>query len=153
MQTLPLIDFDMLLQTASEATAAYIETGIDPLTGLPDRKVWDIERRKPCTARYLLYLDLNGLKAVNDTHGHTIGDMYLRTAAANLKERFQRKTDAVFHPHGDEFIVLTDHAPNPDDFPKFSIGCVEIIDGDIAQAVIGADAAMYVAKRAKKAQR
>lgn len=150
MLTIPTIDFDAILQTLSEATSAYYDAGIDPLTELPGRKVWETERRKPTTARYLLYLDLDGLKAVNDTHGHAMGDEYLRAAATNLKAQFKRSADAIFHPHGDEFIILTDHVPDPADFPEFSIGCVEIVDGDIAQAVIAADAVMYQAKRAKK---
>ena len=79
MLTIPTIDFDAILQTLSEATSAYYDAGIDPLTELPGRKVWETERRKPTTARYLLYLDLDGLKAVNDTHGHAMGDEYLST--------------------------------------------------------------------------
>lgn len=55
----------------------------------------------------LIYLDLNGFKAINDSHGHAAGDAALR-AVADLIAAHVRETDAVGRLGGDEFgIVLT----------------------------------------------
>jgi len=55
----------------------------------------------------LIYIDLNGFKAINDAHGHAAGDAALR-AVADLIAAHVRETDAVGRLGGDEFgIVLT----------------------------------------------
>lgn len=55
----------------------------------------------------LLYLDLNGFKKINDTHGHAAGDAALRQVA-ELIAAHVRETDAVGRLGGDEFgVVLT----------------------------------------------
>jgi len=58
--------------------------------------------------RYLLYIDLDGFKAVNDTHGHRQGDALL----AELAERFlsvSGKHAVVARIGGDEFVVASEH--------------------------------------------
>jgi diguanylate cyclase (GGDEF)-like protein len=52
-----------------------------------------------------LVIDLDGLKAVNDSHGHDVGDELLRHAAAILKQTL-RKSDAVGRWGGDEFVLF-----------------------------------------------
>jgi diguanylate cyclase (GGDEF)-like protein/PAS domain S-box-containing protein len=84
----------------------------DELTGLPnrgvleDRTVLALNRqrreRKPIS---LLYLDLDGFKRVNDTHGHDAGD-YLLVAVAKRLTALVRPTDVVSRLGGDEFAIL-----------------------------------------------
>lgn len=60
----------------------------------------------PCT---LIFIDVDGLKAINDTHGHLAGDEVLRAVGELLQSNF-RSTDIVGRFGGDEFVVF---APGP----------------------------------------
>jgi diguanylate cyclase (GGDEF)-like protein/PAS domain S-box-containing protein len=84
----------------------------DDLTGLINRRRFqdDLERHLAEGRRYgmtgaLLLLDLDGLKAVNDTHGHSAGDRVLQGVAETLRSRL-RGSDVVARIGGDEFAVL-----------------------------------------------
>lgn len=84
----------------------------DALTGLPNRRAlletlpeaMSRARRvgRPCA---LLFLDMDGFKAVNDNHGHEEGDELLRQFGARLAQGV-RKTDMVARLAGDEFVVV-----------------------------------------------
>lgn len=84
----------------------------DALTRLPNRLKLNDEMEL-ALARYretgfrfaLLFLDLDGFKKVNDSHGHDAGDELLVEIARRLREAV-RETDAVVRLGGDEFIVL-----------------------------------------------
>jgi diguanylate cyclase (GGDEF)-like protein len=80
----------------------------DVLTGLPNRAYLReaIEARRDGLAA-LLYLDLDGFKAVNDTHGHGTGDQLLQAVADRLRKS-TRPSDVVARIGGDEFVILTD---------------------------------------------
>jgi diguanylate cyclase (GGDEF)-like protein/PAS domain S-box-containing protein len=60
----------------------------------------------------IVFLDLDKLKAVNDTFGHAGGDRLL-VAAANRLRGAARKCDSISRIGGDEFIVICPHVPDP----------------------------------------
>ncbi len=53
----------------------------------------------------MILMDLDNFKAINDTHGHNIGDNYLRELAGTLTEFF-RKVDMIGRWGGEEFLIL-----------------------------------------------
>ena len=84
----------------------------DPLTGLLNRAGLQIafERAQALAARagYPLSLaltDLDGLKRINDTHGHALGDRVLRRLAEIFTQSL-RRSDRVARWGGDEFVIL-----------------------------------------------
>ncbi len=60
-----------------------------------------LEKKRDC---YVVYLDLDGLKTVNDTFGHEEGDWYIQSAAKCIKESFPN--DSIARIGGDEFLVV-----------------------------------------------
>jgi diguanylate cyclase (GGDEF)-like protein/PAS domain S-box-containing protein len=84
----------------------------DALTGLPNRKqlenklhdaIEDAEVRG--TEHVLCFLDLDRFKIINDTAGHSVGDMFLRAATEAIRRQV-RETDLVARLGGDEFAIL-----------------------------------------------
>jgi diguanylate cyclase (GGDEF)-like protein len=101
-------------QAAERATAAAREEVLreasrrDELTGLYNRRgllALAAERVGDAGALWLLFADLDGLKAINDTLGHAAGDRALRDAADVLRATF-RQSDVLARLGGDEFAVL-----------------------------------------------
>ena len=153
----------------------------DALTGLPNRHwlLWylpqAIERaRTRRETLALLFIDLDGFKAINDTMGHAAGDELLRHAAHRLQEAV-RPHDNVVRIGGDEFVVILENHLRVEDAaivarrvifafkPKFkllagtavlgtSIGISSFpSDGDDAATLLqNADVAMYSVKTSGK---
>ncbi len=91
----------------------------DALTGLPNRTlVLDridqmLERsRRANTSCAVLYMDLDGFKAVNDSFGHGVGDRLLQAVALRVSGVL-RHTETVGRMGGDEFVVLAE-SENPE---------------------------------------
>jgi len=85
---------------------------IDHLTGLANRLLFE-QKLSQMLGRpgghnrpfALLLLDLDGFKAINDRHGHAVGDFLLKAVAQRLREEL-RETDVASRLGGDEFAVL-----------------------------------------------
>ncbi len=150
----------------------------DMLTGLPNRRAFDeaLEERA-ATGYTLMFMDLDGFKVVNDRYGHRRGDDLLEASARRLEAALPPEA-LISRFGGDEFCVLlpayssaepalelADHIvavlkePADPTEPEFSsitasIGIVIAPAGAAPpeDPIRDADFAMYVAKRAGKAQ-
>jgi len=89
----------------------------DPLTGLPNRQLFQERFIQALTWAEgnehrvaLLFLDLDGFKTINDTQGHVVGDLLLKSVAQRLKGCL-RGSDTVARLGGDEFVVILPGIP------------------------------------------
>src|SRR5258707_10091195 len=87
----------------------------DELTGMPNRRHFmrEFNRRLALAQRYaeqgaMTLVDMDGFKAINDQHGHEVGDLAL-VSFAQLLTRNVRATDFVARIGGDEFVILMVH--------------------------------------------
>jgi diguanylate cyclase (GGDEF)-like protein len=117
-------EVDRLERELADARAqmAALETRaeIDPLTDVLNRRGFERELKRSLahikrygTTAALLYIDLDGFKAVNDRHGHGAGDALLK-AVATVLARHVRASDVVARLGGDEFGVLLWHLTEAD---------------------------------------
>lgn len=153
---------------------------IDPVTDLPNRRhlvdhLTDAMRRHTRSPGLLalLFLDLDGFKAVNDTHGHETGDGVLREAAARIRSAV-RVDDFVARYGGDEFVIVTEHVEHDGDAEQLarrveealsapftvergivrigaSVGITRLVDASSLDDLLSkADHAMYERKKARR---
>lgn len=149
----------------------------DPLTGLPNRALLH-DRLTQALARAqrteaplaVLFVDLNDFKAINDHHGHRVGDSVLKEVAGRIRA-VVRAHDTAARLGGDEFVVVTEGvdadvvhqvatrlgsavaAPITLDGATFTITCAIGVswspgpETTAAELLDRADQAMYEAKR------
>jgi diguanylate cyclase (GGDEF)-like protein/PAS domain S-box-containing protein len=166
---------DITDRKRAEAAMAHQATH-DALTDLPNRVLLE-DRLQQAIARAqrnrtsvaVLFLDLDRLKAVNDTRGHAVGDQLLTAVAQRLKG-VVRPSDSLARLGGDEFVIVSEGLPVPDGLQALverimgaldepvdldgmalpvtvSIGVAAVgPDGDASTLLRDADAAMYQAK-------
>lgn len=153
----------------------------DKLTGLPNRRLFFerlnqmiLEHERDRNHFTLLFIDLDGFKAVNDTLGHEVGDQVLIETGLRLQQTL-RRSDTAARMGGDEFTVIARHMDGDENIDRFlaklqkrleekiiigahecavgaSIGiAVYPKDGESSESLLQhADAAMYAIKRERK---
>ena len=104
---------------------------LDPLTGLPNRILLNERLVAACASAKrrgsdmaILFVDLDGFKEINDTLGHSTGDLLLQSVAARLRS-LTRTEDAVARTGGDEFVILLEDPV----FVDAAAAAQRIIDG------------------------
>ena len=155
----------------------------DQLTGLPNRTLFT-DRLEHALARAirknhkvgLMFIDIDGFKAINDNHGHDVGDALLCSIATKLTE-LTRESDTVARIGGDEFVIILENLSTIEDIIQIAdktlgsfdkptmaagiacnVGCsigIAIAPDDSVEAdelVKKADTAMYLAKSSGKQQ-
>jgi len=94
----------------------YFDATHDSLTGLPNR-LWFMDRlehalqlyrRQPEHQFAVLFLDVDGFKAINDSLGHSLGDRFLIAVAQRLQASL-RAVDTAARMGGDEFVILIEN--------------------------------------------
>jgi diguanylate cyclase (GGDEF)-like protein len=104
---------DVTARKRAEAELARLAV-TDPLTGLPNRQAFVdfVQKRRdaePATSVGIIFIDLDGFKQINDTHGHAVGDAVLVQAAQRIAQ-IVVAPDSVYRLGGDEFVVLSPKA-------------------------------------------
>ncbi|WP_321488559.1 diguanylate cyclase domain-containing protein [uncultured Hyphomonas sp.] len=127
------------LGTADDITANVQEkeqviqmANSDPLTGLANMRRFEqelpgiIAHASPASPAYLLALDLDGFKAVNDTFGHGAGDELLKHVASQM-DSMTREDDLLVRIGGDEFVIVCQNVSSPN--------AIECMAEDLNQAL------------------
>lgn len=113
----------------------------DVLTGLPNRLLFRERLAQACreAKRHnekcaVLFIDLDGFKLVNDTHGHSVGDATLKYTAERLSSVL-REEDTVARYGGDEFVIILNRIKDAKEAGKVAASIQErlekplVIDG------------------------
>jgi diguanylate cyclase (GGDEF)-like protein len=176
------------LQAALKAEQARVKeleasADIDTLTQVFNRRGFDRELKRSLSyvKRYwtraaLIYVDLDGFKPVNDSHGHAAGDAVLKAVAAKLTASV-RASDTVARLGGDEFGLILWNLSEADAASKawaLEAGVTEAVvdwegttlavgasigfamlgpSDELAEVLARADHAMYTRKAARKGSR
>lgn len=124
-----------LVVVSRRATAATRLAHRDGLTGLPNRLLLIKRLQRAIAEAYqlrqtlaLLFIDIDGFKAVNDTHGHKTGDRLLAVIAARIAACV-RFNDIACRYGGDEFVALLRSL----DDPSIAMGVAQDIRDSIAR--------------------
>ncbi len=141
-----------LLEAAMILQQAQYDAQHDSLTGLANRTMFNLvlgqqlqlcQRNK--TRLAVLFIDLDGFKAVNDTHGHPAGDQLLRAMSVRIRETV-RDSDIVARLGGDEFAIALLQS-NLDNAQAFAGKLIDIISVpyQLADVVVTISASIGVA--------
>ncbi|MGE5423168.1 MAG: diguanylate cyclase domain-containing protein [Ignavibacteriales bacterium] len=120
------------LTKSLEAMANY-----DKLTSLPNRRMF-FDRLESALAAYqslgrkfaLVFMDLDGFKAINDTYGHVVGDKLLEKVA-NMLVVETRNQDTIARIGGDEFILLFSDLGEESELERISQRLEDLFPGPI----------------------
>ena len=158
----------LVAKVQDQATQLAALAHNDGLTGIPNRRAWELELpREMARVRryggqlYVALLDLDHFKRFNDQHGHQGGDRLLKEATAAWRTRM-RRTDLLARYGGEEFAVMLRDCTHVeavvvlDDLrvvmpagQTFSAGVAEWDGQEAPERLVGrADRALYEAKHA-----
>ncbi|MGH6770681.1 MAG: GGDEF domain-containing protein [Xanthobacteraceae bacterium] len=108
--------WEEIAQLRRELTALRAECQTDPLTSLGNRRCFIVALERTmaecCTAKdplTLLMVDIDGIRAINETYGHVVGDRVLRFVAATLKDGITGR-DLAARYRDDRFAVVLPRA-------------------------------------------
>ena len=123
---------DITVAKATEEQMRYAALH-NPLSGLPNRNLFAAELQQSLyranrnqTQVAVLFVDLDGLRMVNNSAGHQAGDQLVRVAAERLRTAF-RTSDLVAHRGGDEFLVLLDEVDGADNVKDLAGRAIEAL--------------------------
>jgi diguanylate cyclase (GGDEF)-like protein len=168
-ETLELTTYFIASEIANYQLLKRLEvmSSIDLLTGIYNRNAMNnrvdryIAGTDPMPRAYsVIFADLNGLKKMNDTEGHSAGDKLLKNAAAKLRDVFYDSD--IYRAGGDEFMIIAVNVPedvieerieklrkdseDPDSISFAVGGYFDNSGGDIRYAMRTADERMYADK-------
>ena len=169
-ETLGLTSFILSAEVANDQNVRKMKimSSTDLLTGVFNRNAMNNRISEDVSGTKLIqkpfgvfFIDVNGLKTINDTQGHLAGDNLLKDVASSLKE-LKNKNVEIYRVGGDEFLIITPKT-NPAEFLKleeelkqncerpnrahFAVGsCHSDEHDDIRKAMQKADARMYEVK-------
>jgi diguanylate cyclase (GGDEF)-like protein/PAS domain S-box-containing protein len=129
---------DITARRAAEERIQFLAY-YDALTGLPNRtllldrlgKALAGARRQKCKIA-LLFLDLDGFKIINDSLGHSVGDLLLQEVAERLKT-WGREQDTVARLGGDEFLIMLTQIM---ELPDVAVAAERLMDAMTAEFVV-----------------
>ncbi|MGM9604154.1 MAG: GGDEF domain-containing protein, partial [Faecousia sp.] len=78
---------------------------VDAVTGLLNRRCYDVSITDLASRAVILFFDVDKFKQVNDTYGHSVGDLCLKNVARQLREVYG-KHGLCYRTGGDEFCVI-----------------------------------------------
>lgn len=170
---------ELILRLEEEHKESAKAASVDPLTGLYNRRLFSLMAQQKLTSAKrnrliyaVVFIDLDHFKDVNDTYGHRIGDLLLKTVGRRLAE-CTREIDIVARFGGDEFVIMlsemsteTDILPIIEKIMSSIAKPCENLDGhcldvkpsvgiaifprdgnDVDSLLLSADGAMYTAKK------
>ncbi len=170
---------ELINRLETEKQKAFTMAAHDHLTGLHNRRMFNelaashLQQARRGSRQYaLLYLDLDRFKNINDSLGHHVGDLLLKTTAQRMRHTV-RSTDVIGRMGGDEFAILLTDLERAEDAEHVAAKLVAALvepcrdldghdlqvgtsigiavfprDGDTIETLCRhADAAMYEAKR------
>lgn len=127
----------------------------DRLTGCYSRYYYDtvVKHKFQRESCYILFVDVNDLKRVNDTYGHCAGSELL-TKVGSILRKETSKSSVVCRVGGDEFVIVSktgEEETNLQGYKEFSVGSYKKEQyEDVSSAVAKADELMYKRKKALK---
>ncbi len=109
----------LIVQRDRQSNALNLLAASDPLTGLDNRRTFfsrvdAAERSTDAASAAVLYLDLDGFKAINDEAGHLVGDAVLVIVSERIRHTV-RTADSLARLGGDEFTLLLRRLATVDD--------------------------------------